>query len=334
MTKSNTNDYSYTVTYNYNGSGAANTTATATKVRTYAANGWTTTSGSATRTYANGQSVQLTSALTVYPCFTQSTSGGSVTLPTPTRANYTFKGWNTSSTATSGATGSYTPTGNVTLYAIWESTSTTTSASITFPAVPRQTVKTYTQTAGSGRIFTTGTQTEYSGYSAYTSCTIDGVDVTGSYFVTVKETGGLLNTTIYRAKFTGGTLYVKTTAQGTGTNTTTSMILSASAYSTTATFSSSHKSLTPPDVYIAQSVEDELYLEISNNNDTTVTFDVTVYDRYDMAYGAESKTLSAGEMDSVLYVPLSSSVTSGYIEAYFTADGYEDSGILTQEWEM
>jgi uncharacterized repeat protein (TIGR02543 family) len=40
-------------------------------------------------------------------------------LPTPTRTGYSFKGWGTSSTATSGITGSYTPSKNITLYAIW-----------------------------------------------------------------------------------------------------------------------------------------------------------------------------------------------------------------------
>lgn len=43
----------------------------------------------------------------------------SVTLPTPTRDGYDFMGWATSNTASSGTTGSYKPSGNVTLYAIW-----------------------------------------------------------------------------------------------------------------------------------------------------------------------------------------------------------------------
>ena len=52
-----------------------------------------------------------------------STARESVNLPTPTREGYTFKGWARSSDATSGVTGSYTPTKNVTLYAIWEAKS-------------------------------------------------------------------------------------------------------------------------------------------------------------------------------------------------------------------
>ena len=43
-----------------------------------------------------------------------------MTLPTATRSGYTFKGWSTSSSATTGTTGSYTPTATVTLYAVWE----------------------------------------------------------------------------------------------------------------------------------------------------------------------------------------------------------------------
>lgn len=49
----------------------------------------------------------------------QATHGQSATLPTPTRNGYKFLGWATSASAASGVT-TYTPTGNVTLYAIWE----------------------------------------------------------------------------------------------------------------------------------------------------------------------------------------------------------------------
>jgi uncharacterized repeat protein (TIGR02543 family) len=41
-------------------------------------------------------------------------------LPGATRSGYAFKGWSESSTASSGITGSYTPSKNVTLYATWE----------------------------------------------------------------------------------------------------------------------------------------------------------------------------------------------------------------------
>ncbi len=49
--------------------------------------------------------------------------GGSVTLPTPTRSSYTFKGWYTASsggTKIGDAKASYTPTEDITLYAQWD----------------------------------------------------------------------------------------------------------------------------------------------------------------------------------------------------------------------
>lgn len=68
---------------------------------------------------ASGASYTTNAALALYAIYTSSTTTTAVTLPTPTRSGYNFMGWATSSTATSGTTGSYTPSGNVTLYAIW-----------------------------------------------------------------------------------------------------------------------------------------------------------------------------------------------------------------------
>ena len=48
-----------------------------------------------------------------------------------TRAGYGFAGWSTSKTATTGVTGSYTPTGNVTLYPVWIKPDLTLPASLT-----------------------------------------------------------------------------------------------------------------------------------------------------------------------------------------------------------
>lgn len=58
----------------------------------------------------------------LYAHYTASDTQNAITLPTPTRPGHKFKGWATSKTATSGSTGSYTPTSNITLYAIWEKT--------------------------------------------------------------------------------------------------------------------------------------------------------------------------------------------------------------------
>ena len=48
--------------------------------------------------------------------------GSSITLPTISRSGYAFLGWSENAAAASGMIGSYTPTGSITLYAIWKAT--------------------------------------------------------------------------------------------------------------------------------------------------------------------------------------------------------------------
>lgn len=86
------------------------------------------TSGNVSSTYsvtfyrttlnANGGSVSPSSVLTK--------SGNSFTLPTPKRNGYSYKGWATSSSASSGVK-SVTPNGNRTYYAVWQKNSAITS---------------------------------------------------------------------------------------------------------------------------------------------------------------------------------------------------------------
>lgn len=107
---------SHTVTYDYNGGTESKTSDTVTAVF----NGWSKTS-SGSVVYENEERVdKLTtiaeSTVNLYANWTL----GSVTLPTPTKTGYDFKGWATSSTATSGTTGRYTVSSDVTLYAIWK----------------------------------------------------------------------------------------------------------------------------------------------------------------------------------------------------------------------
>lgn len=91
----------------------------------------------------------------------------------------------------------------------------------------------------------------------------------------------------------------------------------------------------PADVFIDRSDPSELYLEVSNTNNTAVTLYVTVYDSDDMAFGAISTVIEANTADDPMWIPLDrSSVETGYIEAYFTADGYKTSEILTEDWDF
>ena len=107
----------YTVTFDP-GEGLNSSSATATSTF----NGWNTAAnGSGTR-YSNQQSVKNLTAtnggnITLYAQWTK----GSVTLPTPTKSGKVCTGWFASSgTKVGDCGGSYTPTGNTTLYAKWE----------------------------------------------------------------------------------------------------------------------------------------------------------------------------------------------------------------------
>lgn len=113
-----------TITFNYQNATGGNTTKTAvsTKTTTKPLKFWGT-STSATSGYAAGAEWAPTSTHTRYAIWGDPTNTYSaINLPTPTRTFYTFKGWATSATATSGVKGTYTPTSDSvkTLYAIWE----------------------------------------------------------------------------------------------------------------------------------------------------------------------------------------------------------------------
>ena len=148
-----------TVTLNVNGGNALSaSTLNSGKTTNHTFLGWNTNSGSSS---ALASTTAYTSNTSVYAIWdTKITDNSTVTLPTPTRSNdtsyhtvtlngnggttttksiqteiitsYSFKGWATSSSASSGITGSYTPTSDVTLYAIWSANSPT-YPSVTLP---------------------------------------------------------------------------------------------------------------------------------------------------------------------------------------------------------
>ena len=148
---------SYTIAYNANGGSGAPSSQTKWKDQTltlsstkptrtgYSFLGWSTSSTATSATYSAGGSYTANAAATLYavwkaytytisynanggsgaPSSQTKTYGVALTLSStkPTRTNYTFKGWGTSSSATtvtyaSGA--SYTNNAAITLYAIWE----------------------------------------------------------------------------------------------------------------------------------------------------------------------------------------------------------------------
>lgn len=109
---------SATVTLDLMGGTCNTTSLTASGTRDFSFAGWFNEYDYIYR--AAGSSYTPTRSETIHADFNYTESYNAVTLPTPTRDNYIFKGWATKSTATSGVTGSYTPTDDVTLYATWE----------------------------------------------------------------------------------------------------------------------------------------------------------------------------------------------------------------------
>ena len=150
---------SYAIKYNANGGSGAPSSQTKWKDQTltlsstkptrtgYSFLGWSTSSTATSATYAAGGKYTANAAATLYavwkantytvsfnanggtgaPASQTKTYGVSLTLSSakPTRANYTFKGWGTSASATTvayAAGGTYSNNAAITLYAIWELT--------------------------------------------------------------------------------------------------------------------------------------------------------------------------------------------------------------------
>jgi len=164
----------YTVTYNYNGNGQSNETETA----TCTFKNWDTSSGGGGTTYTDGQSVMnLTSTAGETINLYAQWNSSSVTLPTPTRAGYTFAGWYTAASGganvgSGGAT--YTPAVSVTLYAQWT-------------PVP-YTISTSSNPAAGGATNGGGT------YNSGASCTVNATASNGYSFVNWTENGAVVST--------------------------------------------------------------------------------------------------------------------------------------------
>ena len=124
-TRANASAGSYTVTLNANGGSVSTDKLTAARTTSYTFKNWNTAANGGGTSYNPGASYTANAAATLYAQWNSSTTTAAVTLPSPTRNGYSFQGWATSATATGGSTGNYTPTGNVTLYAIWKQDQTT-----------------------------------------------------------------------------------------------------------------------------------------------------------------------------------------------------------------
>ena len=142
---------------------------------------------------ANGGSVSPTSVLTK--------SGNSFTFPTPTRSNYTYVGWSTYSSATSGVK-TLSPSSNTTYYAVWsyvDSQKPTASLSSTNNVASSQTVTISMSDNVGIKGYYWGTSSSYSNnsYTSTSSTSISKtVDSAGTYYATAVDTSGNVSSTV------------------------------------------------------------------------------------------------------------------------------------------
>ena len=115
-TKANTTANGYTVSFNGNG-GSTPSNITATDTTTYTFTNWNTKSDGTGTSYNAGGSYTANAAATLYARYSSSTTKGTISLPRAEYYGYTLAGWSDGSKT---YTGSYTPTSNITLTAVWD----------------------------------------------------------------------------------------------------------------------------------------------------------------------------------------------------------------------
>ena len=116
----NTSAGSYTVTLDPNGGSVSQGSLSANCTTSYTFKNWNTKKDGSGTNYNPGGSYTADANATLFAQWNTKTETEAVTLPTPTRSGWTFKYWGTSGSATSGYTGSYTPSKSETLVAVWE----------------------------------------------------------------------------------------------------------------------------------------------------------------------------------------------------------------------
>ena len=110
---------SYTVSLDPNGGTVEKTSYSVPRTNDYTFRNWNTKADGSGTSYEAGGTYSANASVTLYAQYDRTTRTSSIKLPTPSRNGAAFLGWATSPSASSGVTGSYTPPGNVTLYAIW-----------------------------------------------------------------------------------------------------------------------------------------------------------------------------------------------------------------------
>ena len=174
----------YTVTYNANGG----TTSKSSSIATYSFSGWSLTASGA-KVYNNKEKViNLTNVNNGQVPLYAKWNSTSVNLPTAEeckRPGYTLLGFSTSNSATTATVnpgGTYTPTYNVTLYAIWKpNTYTVTFDAMGGTVTPNSKIVTYNSSYGT---LPTPTQIGYSFLGWFTQ---DNIEITETTIVSILQ---------------------------------------------------------------------------------------------------------------------------------------------------
>ena len=120
-TKLSTTGSPYTITFNGNNGTADIASMTSNLITNYNFSKWNTNAAGTGTNYNSGASYNTDADLDLYAQYTTGTTQReSVVLPSASRTGYRCLGWSTSASATTPVLSPYTPSGNVTLYAIWE----------------------------------------------------------------------------------------------------------------------------------------------------------------------------------------------------------------------
>ena len=133
-TKSNTASSPYVVTFNGNGGVVDENSLTSYNRTGSIFSSWNTNSSGTGTNYAPGAAFSASANTTLYAKWSDTTARDTIIMPSGSRDGYTLLGFGTSASATTYVANPYTPTGNVTLYAIW-GTNTETGWNVVHPLV-------------------------------------------------------------------------------------------------------------------------------------------------------------------------------------------------------
>lgn len=137
--KSSTTATGYKVTFDANGGICLTTSLQSSAAVTYTQTGWFTAETGGTNRGNSGARYTPSVAETLYAQF-EGTEGAysAITLPAVARDGYTFQGWSTDRTSTTGVKNTYTPTADETLYAIWRENTASSEGSLVYIKIDNQ----------------------------------------------------------------------------------------------------------------------------------------------------------------------------------------------------